>query len=61
MVTFTSIPKHMDKTMYIKFLSKDYKMPLDMIYCLVRDLNSESEFFTMLEWNKNKNGFGWKK
>ena len=61
MVTFTNIPKHMDKQMYMKHLSKEYKMPLDMIFCLTRELNDENEFFKMLEWNKSKNGFGWKK
>lgn len=61
MVTFTNIPNNMDKTVYIKTLSKEYKMPLDMIYCLIRELNDENEFYGMLEWNKSKNGFGWKK
>ncbi len=61
MVTFTNIPKHMDKQIYMKSLSKEYKMPLDMIFCLTRELNDENEFFKMLEWNKSKNGFGWKK
>ena len=61
MVTFTNIPKHMDKQIYMKSLSKEYKMPLDMIFCLMRDLNSEEEFYKILEWNKSKNGFGWKK
>jgi hypothetical protein len=51
----------MDKQIYMKSLSKEYKMPLDMIFCLMRDLNSEEEFYKMLEWNKSKNGFGWKK
>ncbi len=61
MVTFTNIPKHMDKQIYMKSLSKEYKMPLDMIFCLTRELNDENEFFKMLEWNKSKNGFGWKR
>ena len=61
MVTFTNIPKQMDKQIYMKSLSKEYKMPLDMIFCLTRELNDENEFFKMLEWNKSKNGFGWKK
>lgn len=61
MVTFINIPKHMDKQVYMKSLSKEYKMPMDMIFCLMRDLNSEEEFYKMLEWNKSKNGFGWKK
>lgn len=61
MITFTNIPKHMDKQIYMKSLSKEYKMPLDMIFCLTRELNDENEFFKMLEWNKSKNGFGWKK
>ena len=61
MVTFTNIPKHMDKQIYMKSLSKEYKMPLDMIFCLTRELNDENEFFKMLEWNNSKNGFGWKK
>lgn len=61
MVTLTNIPKHMDKAIYIKTLSKDYKMPMDMIYCLIRELNDEKEFYKMLEWNLSKNGFGWKK
>lgn len=61
MVTFTNIPANMDKQMYLKSLSKEYQMPLDMIYCLVRELDSEEKFFSMLEWNKSKNGFGWKK
>lgn len=61
MVTFTSIPAHMDKQMFIKNLSKEYKMPLDMIWCLIRDMDDEEKFFSMLEWNKTKNGFGWKK
>lgn len=61
MVTFTNIPANMDKQIYLKTLSKEYKMPLDMIFCLVRDLNDENEFYKMLEWNKEKNGFGWKK
>jgi len=61
MVTFTNIPKHMDKQIYMKSLSKEYKMPLDMIFCLTRELNDENEFFKMLEWNKSQNGFGWKK
>lgn len=61
MVTFTNIPKHMNKQIYMKSLSKEYKMPLDMIFCLTRELNDENEFFKMLEWNKSKNGFGWKK
>ena len=61
MVTFTNIPKHMDKQIYMKSLSKEYKMPIDMIFCLTRELNDENEFFKMLEWNKSKNGFGWKK
>ena len=61
MVTFTNIPSHMDKQVYIKTLSKEYKMPMDMIYCLIKELNTEQEFYNMLEWNKSKNGFGWKK
>lgn len=61
MVTFTNIPKHMDKQVYIKHLSKEYKMPLDMIFCLMRDCNDEQEFYKLLEWNLQKNGFGWKK
>ena len=61
MVTFTNIPSHMDKQVYMKSLSKEYKMPMDMIFCLMRDLSSEEEFYKMLEWNKSKNGFGWKK
>lgn len=61
MVTFTNIPAHMDKQIYLKSLSKEYKMPLDMIYCLIRDMDDEEKFFSMLEWNKSKNGFGWKK
>lgn len=61
MVTFTNIPAHMDKQVYIKHLSKEYKMPLDMIHCLIKELNTEQEFYKMLEWNLEKNGFGWKK
>lgn len=61
MVNFTNVPANMDKQMYIKSLSKEYKMPMDMIYCLIKELNTEQEFYNMLEWNKNKNGFGWKK
>ena len=61
MVTFTNIPKNMDKQLYMKHLSKEYKMPLDMVFCLVKELNDENEFYKMLEWNKAKNGFGWKK
>ena len=61
MVTFTSIPAHMDKQMFIKSLSKEYRMPLDMIWCLIRDMDDEEKFFSMLDWNKTKNGFGWKK
>lgn len=61
MVTFTNIPSHMDKQIYIKTLSKEYKMPMDMIYCLIKELNTEQEFYNILEWNKLKNGFGWKK
>lgn len=61
MVTFTNIPSNMDKQLYIKQLSKEYKMPLDMIFCLTKELDTEKEFYEMLEWNKAKNGFGWKK
>lgn len=61
MFNFTTIPANMDKSLYMKTLSKEYKMPLDMIFCLIRDCNSEEEFYKMLEWNKNKNGFGWKR
>ena len=61
MVNFTNIPTNMDKQMYIKNLSKEYKMPMDMIHCLIKELNTEQEFYNMLEWNKSKNGFGWKK
>ena len=61
MVTFTNIPAHMDKQVYIKTLSKEYKMPLDMIFCLIKQLDSEQECYNMLEWNKSKNGLGWKK
>ena len=61
MVTFTNIPSNMDKQLYIKQLSKEYKMPLDMIFCLTKELDTEEEFYKMLEWNKAKNGFGWKK
>ena len=61
MVSFTKIPAHMDKAMYVKSLSKEYRMPLDMIYCLIRDMDDEEKFFAMLEWNQTKNGFGWKK
>ena len=61
MVTFTNIPKHMDKQMYMKYLSKEYKMPLDMVFCLTRECSTEQEFYNLLEWNKSKNGFGWKK
>ena len=57
MVQFTNIPKHMDKQIYMKTLSKEYKMPLDMIFCLIRDLNTEEEFYKMLEWNKAKKWF----
>ena len=35
-------------------------MPLDMLFCLKRELNNEEEFYNMLEWNKQKNGFNWK-
>jgi hypothetical protein len=51
----------MDKQVYIKYLSKEYKMPLDMIFCLIRNCNDETEFYKLLEWNLQKNGFGWKK
>lgn len=61
MVTFTNIPKNMDKQLYLKSLSKEYKTPLDVIYCLIRELNTEQDFYKMLEWNKAKNAFGWKK
>ena len=61
MVTFTNIPANMDKQLYMKHLSKEYKMPLDMIFCLTKELNDENVFYQMLEWNKSKNGFGWKR
>jgi len=60
MFNFTTIPATMDKNLYLKTLSKEYKMPLDMIFCLTKECNSEEEFYEMLDWNKNKNGFGWK-
>ncbi len=60
MFKFTNIPNHMDETMYIKSLSKEYYMPMDMIFCLKKELTNEKDFFKMLEWNKSKNGFGWK-
>lgn len=60
MVQFTNIPKNMDENLYMKILSKEYYMPLDMLFCLKRELNSEEEFYNMLEWNKQKNGFNWK-
>ena len=60
MVQFTNIPKNMDENLYMKILSKEYYMPLDMLFCLKRELNTEEEFYNMLEWNKQKNGFNWK-
>lgn len=60
MVQFTNIPKNMDENLYMKTLSKEYYMPLDMLFCLKKELNSEEEFYNMLEWNKQKNGFNWK-
>ena len=61
MVTFTNVPKNMDKALYIKTLAHDYKMPLDMIYCLINQLNDENEFFNMLEKNLKNNYFGFKR
>lgn len=61
MVTFTSVPKHMDKAMYMKSLSKEYHAPLDMIYYLSKDLNDEKAFFVALEWNKINNWMNKKK
>ena len=61
MVTFTNIPKNMDKALYMKHLSKTYKMPIDMVSCLMKDCNDEIEFYNLLEWNLKKNGFNWKK
>ena len=61
MVTFTNIPKNMDKTLYIKTLSRDYKIPLDMLYCLIKQLDNEKDFFGMLEKNLKNNYFGYKK
>ena len=61
MIILTNIPKNMDKQIYIKHLSKEYKMPLDMIYCLIKECNEEQEFYKLLEWNLQKNGFGWRK
>ena len=61
MVTFTNIPNNMDKKLYLKSLSKEYKMPLDMIYCLINTYEDEESFFKVLEWNLQKNAYGWKK
>ena len=61
MVTFTNVPKNMDKALYLKRLSHDYKMPIDMVYCLTNQLNSEKEFFGMLEENLKNNYFGFKR
>ena len=60
MITFTNIPKHMDKQMYIKHLSKEYKMPFDILWSLIKDCNSETEFYNILNWNLSKNGYNWK-
>lgn len=61
MINFSNIPANMDKQLYIKTLSKEYKMPLDMIWSLIKECTNENDFFKMLEWNLNKNGYNWKK
>ena len=60
MVTFSNIPENMDKTLYIKTLSRNYKIPYDMLYCLINQLDNEKEFFDMLEKNLKNNYFGYK-
>lgn len=61
MINFSNIPANMDKQLYIKTLSKEYKMPLDMIWSLIKECTNENDFFKMLQWNLDKNGYNWKK
>lgn len=61
MFTFSKIPANMDKQLYVKTLSKEYKMPLDMIHALIKDCVNENDFFKMLQWNLDKNGYNRKK
>ena len=61
MINFTNIPANMDKQLYIKTLSKEYKTPLDILWKLIKEMNNENDFFNILNWNKEKNAYGFKK
>lgn len=54
MFIFSNIPNNMDKNLYIKTIAKQYKIPFDTIWSLVKSCNSEDEFNTMITWYKNK-------
>ena len=60
MFNFTTIPANMDKNLYLKSLSREYKMPLETVFCVYRDSKTEEEFYSIIKWNKNKNAYGWK-
>ena len=48
-----------DRGLYFKRLSKEYSMPLDMIWALYNSDITEEEFYQHLEECDNKNWFGW--
>lgn len=48
-----------DRGLYFKKLSKEYSMPLDMIWALYNSDITEEEFYQHLEECDNKNWFGW--
>lgn len=61
MVKFTSIPKNMDRLLYLKTISKDYFVPYDILFKLEKECNTEEEFFNIINWIREKNGYNWKK
>lgn len=48
-----------DRSMYFKFLSRKYSMPMDAIWALYNSDVTEDEFYQHLEECEEKNWYGW--
>lgn len=48
-----------DRSMYFKYLSKEYSMPMDAIWALYNSDVTEEEFYQHLEECNEKNWYGW--
>lgn len=50
MFTFNSIPDNYDLTLYLRVIAKKNKIPLEIVWSLVKSCNSEKEFFEVIKF-----------